>query len=402
MAERPCGIVRAPAEADGDWRWLFDGVSGTGAVQALRAAAGASAFHLLVPGEACLLTQVDLPLRNPRELARALPFALEDRLVEDVDTLHFAAGEAAAGGGRRAVAVVALALGQAWLAALRSVGLRPATLVPEPLALPFTAGTWTIALEAGRVCLRTGTDAGMAFEAASAGPWIERLLREHGPPQALRVLGEGDGREAVEAFAARHSLVCRSDEAGPFDPLAAAREELARGIPLDLHQGALRERERGAGRLWVATALVGLLALLLQVSDLILRTQHLQRLEAELVDRAGTTFRATFPHVRRVVDLRAQAEQELAALGGSGGDGAAFLSLLARSADAFASPESPRLMTLDYRAGRLEVDIEARDMQAVEACQQQLRAVGLGVELVSADARPDGVFSRLRLSLEGA
>lgn len=402
MAEKtPHGVVRAPAQTEGDWHWLFDGMGGAGDLPALRAAAGARPFHLLVPGECCLLTEVELPLRNPRELERALPFALEDRLVEEVETLHFVAGEAQGEGGRRAVAVLALALGQAWLAALRSVGLRPATLVPEPLALPWEAGTWTIALWADRVCLRTGADAGMAFEAAAAGPWLERLLRERGAPQALRMLGEGAARAIVEAFAAQHALAL-TPEPGPFDALAVAPEVLARGIPLDLRQGALRERPRGVGSLWLATALVALLALSLQVGDLLLRTQHFARLTAELEDRAGTHFRATFPHVRRVVNLRAQAEQELAALGGGGGDGAAFLTLLARSADAFASPGGPRLMTLDFRTGRLEVDIEARDMQAVEACQQQLREAGLGVELVSADARPDGVFSRLRLSVGGA
>jgi len=400
MSELQHGVVRAPAESGGEWRWLFDGAGGSGDLAALRDVARKRPFHLLAPGEACLLTHVDLPLRNPRELERALPFALEDRLVEDVDTLHFAVGEAVGESGRRAVAIVARGLAQAWLEALRAVGLRPATLVPEPLALPWEAGSWTLALTDARVCLRTGAEAGAAFEATGAALWLERLLREQGAPQGLRLLGEGAGRGAIEAFAATHSLrLERLPE--PFDPLAAAQAELAQGIALDFQHGALREQTRGGVRLWLAAALVATLAVGLHVGDLVLRTQQVTQLTAALEDRAGTNFRATFPHIRRVVNLRAQAEQELAALGGGGGDGTAFLTLLARSADAFATPGGPRLVTLDFRAGRLEVDVEARDMQALEACQQLLRAQGLGVDLVSADARPDGVLSRLRLSVAG-
>jgi len=318
MAELRPGVVVAPPAATGEWRWRFSGVSGHGDVAVLRQAAGAAPFHVLVPAEACLLTQVDLPVRNPRELQQALPFALEDRLVDEVETLHFTAGEAQGESGRRVVAVVSLALARQWLDALRSAGLRPAALVPEVLALPFEPGCWSVVLEGARVCVRTGTGTGMAFEAASAPAWLERLLREHGVPDAVRVFGEGEGLPVIEAFVARHALSL-IHEPGPVEGLELASQQLAAGLPLDLRQGQLREEARGGQRLWAAAALIALFAFILQASDLLLRTQRLERLTADLEDRAETSFRAIFPGVGRVVNLRAQAEQELAALG-TGGD----------------------------------------------------------------------------------
>jgi general secretion pathway protein L len=401
MAELRHGIAAAPADAAGDWRWRFNGVTGHGDLLALRQAAAAAPFHLLVPGEACLLTQVELPVRNPRELERALPFALEDRLVEDIDTLHFAAGEPQGEAGRRPVAVVSRSLARAWLDALRTVGLRPAALVPDTLTLPVEPGCWAVALEGDRLRVRSGAGSGVAFELTAAPLLLERLLREQGVPDTVRVFGEGEGLAAIEAFAARHSLSLIR-EPGPFDALEQARQQLAAGVPLDLRQGRLREESAAPRRLWALAALLALFACILQVSDLLLRTQQLQRLTADLEDRAQTSFRAIFPAVGRVVNLRAQAEQELAALGTGGGNRADFLGLLARCGPVFASGGQARLITLDFRAGRLEVDVEAGDMRAVETVQQALRETGLVVELVSADARPDGVFSRLRLSVAGS
>ena len=77
------------------------------------ALAGAAEIVVLVPGEDVLLTEARLSARNRAQLLQALPYAVEEQLLDPVEDLHFAA---TAGGDPLGVAVVARDTA-AWLAA---------------------------------------------------------------------------------------------------------------------------------------------------------------------------------------------------------------------------------------------------------------------------------------------
>ena len=47
---------------------------------------------VIVPSEDVLVTTVTLPKMNRSRLLQAIPYALEEQVIEDVDTMHFAAG----------------------------------------------------------------------------------------------------------------------------------------------------------------------------------------------------------------------------------------------------------------------------------------------------------------------
>ena len=48
---------------------------------------------VIVPAQDILLTAAQLPKLNASRLQQALPFALEEHLIDDVSQLHFAIGE---------------------------------------------------------------------------------------------------------------------------------------------------------------------------------------------------------------------------------------------------------------------------------------------------------------------
>lgn len=407
MAERRQTLVAAPTRPEGEWTWLPPRViqQAHGDIAALGAACRGQPIWLLVPTESVTLTVVDLPIRNVRELERALPFALEERLVDDVADLHFVVAERSttAVAGPRTAAVMRLAEAEGWLMPLRMAGLRPLAVIPDALVLPWEPGIWSLALTPTRLRVRFGPALGVAVEVDAMGAWLERLLREQGVPQAVRVWAEAGADVApIEAFVARHDLPLSVEGSGS-DPLVQAREVLGAGaVPIDLQQGRLREVMRGSARLWQVAAGLAVLAFGVQVTDIYLRTQSLKDLTAALDATTEERFRSAFPEVRRIVNLRAQAEQALAQLTRGELKVDDFLGLLNQGSTALGAAGAPRLATLDYRAGRLEIDLDAPDMPSVERCQQALKGAGLTVELVSADSRPDGVHGRLRISGGGS
>src|SRR3990167_2701534 len=84
---------------------------------------------VLVPAEDIVLTQVQLPKMNRSRLLKALPFALEDQLIAEIDTLHFATGAYQAEG-HLPVAIVSHQKMKSWLAQLQILNIKPDQFIP--------------------------------------------------------------------------------------------------------------------------------------------------------------------------------------------------------------------------------------------------------------------------------
>ena len=107
------------------------------------------AGEVSLPENTCLALPSDI-VRNltvpvaPEEvkhLRRALPFMLEESLLEDVSELHFA--HAPLRDGLQAVGVVKRATINEWMEELPET-LRDLPWVTEALCLPWAAGQWTL------------------------------------------------------------------------------------------------------------------------------------------------------------------------------------------------------------------------------------------------------------------
>src|SRR5690348_17309722 len=89
---------------------------------------------VLAPGEDVAVHHADIPSRNPQKVLQAAPFMLEDKLAEDVDKLHFAAGPHLGAG--HLIAVVSHDRMRDWVHSLAERGLTATQLTPDMLALP--------------------------------------------------------------------------------------------------------------------------------------------------------------------------------------------------------------------------------------------------------------------------
>ena len=65
---------------------------------------------VLVPGTDVLLANPELPAKAGTKLQQIVPYALEEQLADDIDTLHFAVGKRAQESPTTPVSVVSRAL----------------------------------------------------------------------------------------------------------------------------------------------------------------------------------------------------------------------------------------------------------------------------------------------------
>lgn len=378
------------------WRRVDGGAAGEGALGDAAELTAGRRTVLVVPGERVLLTGARLPIRSRSRAAAAVPWALEDRLTDEVDGLHFALGTLDSDG-EWAVAVVARAYLDRCLGACAEAGVSPVMAVPEPLALPVPeSGCWTALAEAGRVVCRTGTASGFAC-AATLLPEVVRSLET---PTRISLTRVGDTTlEWPDPFADR----LHADATVP-NSLEALVPEPARDT-LDLLQGPYSRRER-LSRAWhrwrVPTALAATLVVLLAI-HWGLGYRELGQRQQMLESATETILREAVPDIGRIVDPRVQLRNRLeAARGTKDGDATGFLSLLRRVGPALARRDDIDLTELEWRDGTLDLNVEARELPAVDQLQRALRELGVTTELRGVQRDEDIVRGRVRIEEPGA
>ncbi len=358
--------------------------------------AGAPRIVVIVPGDEVLLSEVRVPGRNRQRVLRAIPYALEEQLASDVETLHFAIGPAQADD-HYPVAVVDRARMDAWADLLAEHRIAANQWVPEMLALPLTEDGWSLLIEGDKVLVRSGPWAGFAADLDTFPALVAMFVSRDQTPARARLFGsaildiEGLDIEVVDQ---------------ELQGLEILAHGVMRGPLLDLLQGSYSRSEEW-GRIlrpWKATAALLVAGLVLTAVSTGVNYYRLSKQQQQLTAEIEQVYRETFPQARRIVNPRAQMEQQLKQLQrqASGGGHTAFLALLTDVGRVLHSSKGVQIQGVTYRDGRLDLELIADNVQVLDQLKQALAgAGGMRAEIQSATTQKDGkVNSRIRV--EGA
>ena len=415
-------LIRVGQEADGPCQWiplaadgLPAGITRTGTLAEAAIEANGLRVVVLVPGMDCHLTQVKIPGRNRQKLLRAVPFALEEQLINDVEDLHFAIGPALPEGGNPVV-IVSLQRMDALQAAFRTANLEVNQLIPDLLAVPCPDNGTCAVIDGDVALVRNGPWSGYAVETDNLGLL---LASQQGLPDTEATEATEATEETEEVVVPPVRIHVPAGSAPPDLHESGLDVEveyyngdvlnvLATGLgssSIDLLQGAY-SRTQEWGRLWRPwRATAALLVAAILMSNIVMRVDYyrLSKEQAALNTRIEDIYKQAFPEAKRVVNPRVQMQQKLDKLERRQGAGGQFMVLLARSGDILRSEKEIEIIAASFRAGRLDVDLTAANLQVLDKLKQTLSAKGLSVEIQSATTDADRrVKSRLRIGRSDA
>ena len=395
-------LRKDPANAAA-WCWLSldnegrpQGSIYTGTLADAASVASGQRVVVLVSGAAGLLTRVSIPVRGRQRLLRAVPYALEEQLSEEVDNLHFAVGTTQEDGAWP-VAVFSKQFMDSLTADFLEAGLDVQQVIPEILALPKTGEETSVLVENDVALVRTGKSSGFAVDSDNLGIML-----------AARMTDEEAGLQPLHLFVSKDEL--RPDMAEyvgetlvePFagDPLNVFARGLESGS-INLLQGAYSRSGDWARLLrpWRATAALLLAGIILSNVVMGIDYFRLSRESEQLHAQIEKTFREALPEIQRIVNPRIQMQQRLDALQRRQGTGGGFLSLLGQSGSVLKGMQGVEVSGATFRAGRLDVDLTVSNLQLLDELKQALMKSGrLSVEIESATTGQDQrVQSRLRI-----
>ncbi|HET7307983.1 MAG TPA: type II secretion system protein GspL [Gammaproteobacteria bacterium] len=409
MAERL--IIRLHDEGPVEWLVLDDhhnriGAIQTGTLDMLTQQAAGRRVIVFVPGIHVTLLHAHLPSQNAQKIAQALPYALEERLAEDIDELHFAAGPAESGG-RRGVAVVRRAKMDTWLARLADAGLRADLLLPDTLLLPTVAGEWHVAAEADAVLVRSGALAGFESDKMMAETVVALKLEhmaETERPDTIAIHAADPDNPEIAALAT--ACAAAGIDVPGIDPLpggtalALAGAGLSATTGFTLLQGDYRPRRdwEQRWRRWRLAAVLAAAWLIIAAAWQGVGYYRMDQQEAQLNKAIATQFRRALPGTHRMVNPRAQLESHLRALRAAAGNGPhnGLLAMLGALGEGIGNQS--RLTTLSWHDNVLELQVTTPNVQTLGELRNKLaKKTGLNVQIESANAQGNSVDGRLRM-----
>lgn len=366
------------------------------------AAIGRGRVTVLVPGQEVLLLSAKLPKGSRQRIAQAIPFAVEEDYVSDAEDLHFGQGARNAAG-RLALALVATDRMDDWLATLRGAGIDdPQALVPDVLAAPFHPGGWTIVVDGNLALVRTALQQGFAVDLDN----LEAILRSElallpaAEPLTLHLYDLPGLGTLVGADFSPHILEERPMESVLAVLAAAVDDKTA----INLLQGPYN-RHAQWGNLWAQWRLpVALLLLLLLLRGGLLVQEYfaLRNESGRLSQQIEKVYRDQFPEAKKVVNPKAQMEQQLVALRGQGSGGGAFLGQVGKITPVLLAAPGFSLQSLRYADGRLDLSFLVGSLQGLDELKAKLSGLaGLEVEIRTASAKGDSVEARMQIKEAG-
>lgn len=413
-------LLRLPPAGEDETEWLTLDDSGAptptrqrGSLSLAAAVWRSGRVVVLAPATQILLAEPQLPPGSGAKLARAVPFALEEQLTEDVEQLTFAVGQRR-DSGATPVAVVSRSVLQGWLADLSAAGFDPQAIYPDISLMPENPSQTVLWLEKERLAVRRPGALPFAVELS---PVREALVVASVIADPLDSVEEPKPKENAILYVTREDWVrVQGEFEDLLEEFASLKVQLlpdgplpwlARGLQahdgVNLLQGEFsRTTDYGARwRQWRTPAALAAALLLIHLSAQALQLRHVKRESAALDGEILQVFSAAMPGDAGT-NPRRQMQTRLERIRKGGGGPQNFLRALRTLSGALAVTPKTTINALSYRDNALDMTVNAPSLGSLSQLTQFVGKEGMTAEIQSSNPVASGVEAHLHIRGDSA
>ena len=342
------------------------------------------------PADAVRSLTLSIAPEEVKHLQRALPFMLEESLLEDVAQLHFAALRVE--GDVYGIAVVGRVTIADWSEDLPE-SLQNVPWVSEALCLPWSPGQCTVVFEERHAVVRWGQAEGARIE----HDLLPDLMASIGLEEQTLVVYTADQALAQATIPTPLQGAIQWRQGGFSEALLLAD---AQPPGPDLRQGEFAPRLPLARwwAVWQRVTLALIVACILKTALSVADYQMLKAEDLELRQAIQASYRRVNPR-GAVVDVEKQLNRQLGEFGANT-QRSAFTPIIVRLLTAIQQIDDIQLTLLNYSGkGDVRLSLSAPNFEAVEQVREQLKAQSFSAQLENSNARSDGVVARLRVQI---
>jgi general secretion pathway protein L len=362
-------------------------------------AAAASQNHyvtVVLAGEDVLFLNANIPGKNSQHIQQAVPYVLEDSVIDDVDDLYFAVKQSDKINSDNLydVSVINKHYFKSVINQLENAGIYADSMIADYLLLK---GENAVFVTEDRMLFNS---ADLKFSSAieSSAEIVNNLEAEDEVVRLIYCNHDTDENNNVDKLFAKVEL---NKEVCDIQPLLCLIKNSSRKSAINLLQGSYKKKKNWSKttKTWMPVAALFLVWVSLQSGIFLFDYVSLSKQSKILNIEITKIYKKTFPGERRVVDAKARMQSKLASLKKrSGLSGASFTDILAGSAGIFSKTNGLNIKSLRYHDGRLNLELQIASLQALDKLKNQLiQEKGYQVEIQNASSGNKMVTARIQI-----
>lgn len=347
---------------------------------------------VVVPALDVLLTEVSLPKLNHQRLMQALPFALEEKLIDDVNQLHFAVADYQPNG-TVPVAIVAQKKMQEWLALFKHYDIVPAKLYSAVFLLPFIEKNWTASILQEAATVRQNTFQGFSGEQTNLPLLIELAVKSASiKPECIHIYSTF----ATSLDLKLDSIVINEIYLSEQEWLDTLPAWVNASLSINLLQNQYQPKHKASEikKIWMYAAYATFAWIFLAFFSELISFFILHHESNQIEARINHIYKNNFPQSTTVISPRERMQSKLAKLEEQTNTNY-FLILLAKVGGPLSQTMSVQLKTLDYRDNQLTLELTANKFDDLDHLIQSLTQTGLSVKQQNAAVSGEKVKASL-------
>ncbi len=354
----------------------------------------------------CLhINQLQLPTQNLQKLLKAVPYAIEEFIADDIDNFHFVVAKNKHDNSTSVVGINETTLKNI-IRIFQSASINIEKIIPDALCLAADNKQWVSLNYENTSYLQTDVTNGILLSHDLLPYVLTNKLQDETQtaPEKILLFSEQDNATAFDALKAENisgdieivNIVYNTH------PLVVFCGNYKQAIPLNLLQYKFKPKRKTSGY-WQHWRLAASLTAIWLVLHLGLTSfQHTQLKDNNIATRAKIEkiYKKSFPKSRKIVNPRVQMEQKLKELKGTAGNSSqGLIFLLAESFGTLSHDKiNITLQSLTFRNNRMNIGLESSNLQAVENMNKNLNNnKKIKSEITSSSSEKDKVKGNLRI-----
>ena len=370
---------------------------------------------LLIPNKDVMLSTLSIPSTNKKQLLRAVPFALEDSLAEDLDKLHFAIHKQSSSDNTDVAVINHQHLGL-YTALLREHKITPYYVLPKLLAQHYQQDSWSIIQKE----LSQATGSQNSHESLEANTVVINEGESNISVRTDKYSGFSCNKDLLNSFLVdqfeSHPVqyiftnIEKSQFAGELQECEFSKvdanvinyKSATESLPLNLLTAFIQKGGSNSSINWKAWrpafVLGGLLATA-WVAILGMQNNQLKQQRKQLDTTINNVFLETFPN-SRVVDAPQQMKSKLTALQKQTGKTIdSPIPLIADIGPLLKKYKEITLNELRYQDGELLLKLRTPDLSRLEAFKKEAKeSAGLKVKIKDSSTTANKVEANVIIS----
>lgn len=354
------------------------------------------------PGMEILSIEKTLPKMPKNKLLTAVPFAIEEQLLDTPDSYHYVIADIDNNGQTQILAAKQEII-QHWLDEFKAQQIYCTVMLPDYLLIPYEKNIWTVFLEKNAL-VRFGYYQGFSCDIAFLPDMLAFTLQqcaEEVRPHTIKIYNTSTELPWPETRLTSLGIPLEILPSQESLIIIMAKNFSADLLSANLLQDKFTQNQHldKAKKLWLIAAGVAVGALVISFISSIIEFSILKHRDNVLQEKIAVIYQQVYPNATSVVSPQLRMERTLKDLQ-SNQVGGGYLGLLAMTGSVLQKNHDIHLSGLRYQEGKLVVDITASSFSMLNKLIKQWSQAGMQVHQDQASTQENGKVTA-RFTLQG-